>query len=476
MIDIDAFLKNFVVLVQNEFGDRLWFLGLQGSYARGEATDCSDLDIVVILDKLHADDIKRYNRLLDAVSCRNLMCGFLSGKDELLNWNASELFQFYYDTKPIIGSLEELFFVLNADVIKQSIKNSACSIYHACIHNMLYEKDESILASLYKSACFVIQAIYFQQSGKYISRKSDLIKAVDDENGLIVNNYFNENIDFMQKSDVLLLWAQKIINHIDKDIDYKIVPYEEKYHDDLIFMILEAKDALGKVPSINSDLFDVKSNYFDNGDMFWLAVDDNDRVIGSVSYSSIEGTNDVWLHRLYIKKNLKRSGIGSALLVYAENFLESLGKNTVFVHLGDEAYFESRQFYPKHGYEYYADRYMKKVLCTEKKYSHIIGMHVSGVIDRPLGSSHPEYSNMIYPVNYGYIPAMQGGDGEAQDVYFLGSDVPLESFSGKVIAVFHRINDNEDKWIVAESDFYTDDEIIEAIHFQEKYFNGRLYR
>lgn len=145
-------------------------------------------------------------------------------------------------------------------------------------------------------------------------------------------------------------------------MDYKIIPYEEKYRDDLIFMVLEAKDALGNVPTLNADLLDICGTYFDKGDMFWLAVDSNHRVIGSIGYSSIDGTNDVWLHRLYIKKTLKRQGIGTVLLQFAEKYLKSVGKESVFVHLGGKGYFESRRFYPKNGYTYYADRYMKKQL------------------------------------------------------------------------------------------------------------------
>ena len=106
----------------------------------------------------------------------------------------------------------------------------------------------------------------------------------------------------------------------------------------------------------------------------------------------------------------------------------------------------------------------------------IIGKKVSGIIDRPLGSYHPKYPDMVYPVNYGYIPNVFAEDGEEQDVYFLGADEPITNFSGKVIAVYHRFDDNEDKWIVSDNDEYTDQEILEAINFQEKYFNGKLYR
>ena len=81
--------------------------------------------------------------------------------------------------------------------------------------------------------------------------------------------------------------------------NYTIIPYDEKYRDDMIFMVLEAKDALGRIPRLNEDLLDIRKNYLDTGDMFWLAIDENDRVIGCVGYNAIPGTSEVRLHRLY---------------------------------------------------------------------------------------------------------------------------------------------------------------------------------
>ena len=143
----------------------------------------------------------------------------------------------------------------------------------------------------------------------------------------------------------------------------QIIKFESKYRDDLIFMILEAKNALGRVPGLNNDLLDIQKNYFDKGDMFWIALDDNDRVVGSVGYNSIENSNDVVLHRLFVKYNIKHQGIGTELLNTAERYLKSIGKTTVIVHLGNKKHFyESWQFYPKHGYIEYEPNYMKKEL------------------------------------------------------------------------------------------------------------------
>ena len=143
-----------------------------------------------------------------------------------------------------------------------------------------------------------------------------------------------------------------------------IKPYEEKYRDDLIFMVLQAKDALGRKPTINEDLLDIKSNYFDRGDMFGIAIDENDRVIGSVGYSKIENTDEAFVHRLYVKASEKHKGIGTALLQVAENEMIKQGIAVSLVHLGEpkEQWFESYSFYPKHGYREYEPRYMRKDL------------------------------------------------------------------------------------------------------------------
>ena len=131
MIDIKFWMESFTELVIETFGERIYFVGLQGSYGRGEATETSDIDAVVILDKLTTDDIKKYSCMIDTLPHRELICGFLSGKDELENWEPSDLFQFYYDTTPILGTLEELLTKIHNAAVERAIKIGACNIYHA---------------------------------------------------------------------------------------------------------------------------------------------------------------------------------------------------------------------------------------------------------------------------------------------------------------------------------------------------------
>ena len=143
-----------------------------------------------------------------------------------------------------------------------------------------------------------------------------------------------------------------------------IKPYEEKYRDDLIFMVLQAKDALGRRPSINPDLLDIQTNYFDRGDMFWIAIDDDDRVVGCVGYSRTEDPAEAFLHRLYVKASEKHKGIGTFLLQNAEREMRNRGITVSLVHLGapPEQWWESYSFYPKHGYQEFKPRFMRKLL------------------------------------------------------------------------------------------------------------------
>ena len=115
--------------------------------------------------------------------------------------------------------------------------------------------------------------------------------------------------------------------------------------------------------------------------------------------------------------------------------------------------------------------------AEERNYSDVIGRTVSGKIDRPLGSRHPRKPSMVYPINYGYVDGVPGGDGAEQDVYVFGSEEPLEEFEGKVVAVYRRFDDVEDKWIVSlGGEEISDERILGDIAFQEQYFYGKLYR
>ena len=215
MIDINIWMNGFIQKLNEVFKNRVWFVGLQGSDGRGEATDTSDIDVVVILDELNASDIQAYNNMLDTLPHRELTCGFLSGKDEILNWEPSDLFQFYHDTTPIKGSLNDLLPLIDSSAIDRAIKIGACNIYHGCVHNMLHEKSEDILRGLYKAASFVVQAIVFKQTGNYTKHLNQLLLMAMPEEQMIAETFLkyknNEPVTFEEASQTLFDWSKKWI-------------------------------------------------------------------------------------------------------------------------------------------------------------------------------------------------------------------------------------------------------------------------
>lgn len=105
----------------------------------------------------------------------------------------------------------------------------------------------------------------------------------------------------------------------------------------------------------------------------------------------------------------------------------------------------------------------------------MIGKKVKVIVDRPLGSHHPEHKDLYYPINYGYIEDIFAPDGEEQDAYIIGVNKAIKEFSGTVVAIIHRYDDVEEKWVVApEGVAFTKEEINEAINFQEKFFKSEI--
>ena len=215
MIDIKSWLNMFLDALNDTFGDRVWFVGLQGSYGRGEETESSDIDMVVILDNLSVSDISTYNEMLNNLPHRELVCGFISGKEEIMNWEPSDLFQFCNDTSPIKGSLDEVLALIDESAVNRAIKSGVCNIYHGCIHNILHEKSEDILRALYKSASFVVQAIAFKQTGNYIRHQKELLQVAPSNEQIIVDTFMNlkngGTIDFDLMSEILFIWSKNWI-------------------------------------------------------------------------------------------------------------------------------------------------------------------------------------------------------------------------------------------------------------------------
>ena len=211
-MEIKAWMDAFAAAVRQAFGARVYCIGLQGSRARGEATEDSDIDVVVILDEWREADWPRYEAVLDSLPERDRVCGFVSGRRELLAWEPSELFGFYYDTVPWYGDLEELKTRFHMADARRAVRIGACGIYHACAHNCLHEKSGEMLHRLYKSAFFTLRADYFCRTGEFVRTKSELLSLLDgEEHAILAAGMGDADGSFAEQSETLLTWASSMI-------------------------------------------------------------------------------------------------------------------------------------------------------------------------------------------------------------------------------------------------------------------------
>lgn len=175
---IENWIDQYVDAVWAAFGARIWFIGLQGSWGRGDATSASDIDMVLILDLIDYTDLKKYSQILDSLPYREKICGFISGLAELQNWDKPDLFQFCNDTTALYGSLDHLIKRIKREDVLRAVKMGVCNIYHGCVHNVVHEKRGDVLQTLYKSAAFTLRAIAYLEKGIFAKKQEDLLSVL----------------------------------------------------------------------------------------------------------------------------------------------------------------------------------------------------------------------------------------------------------------------------------------------------------
>lgn len=219
-MDIKEWLAQFQEKLKCCFGDRLRFFGIQGSFGRGEPTDMSDIDVVVILDQVSFADLQRYREMLDRLEFRERICGFVAGEGELIHWEKSDLIQLFLDTKPIVGSLKHLHSLFSDEDIRRAVLTGAGNLYHACSHNFLHKQDWDVLVGLYKAARFTVRMKYLWETGSYVSSMKRLKeKIVGTDHDIL--ELAEEIIDQCQEGEFdsysrsLLEWSSHTIQNLE---------------------------------------------------------------------------------------------------------------------------------------------------------------------------------------------------------------------------------------------------------------------
>ena len=211
-MDITAWMTAYVQAVERRFGSRVWLIGLQGSRARGEAEEGSDIDVVLILDRVEVGDLLAYSQVLDTLPNRELICGFVSGREELFAWEKSELFQFCRDTVPIQGTLAPVLARVGRADILRAVHTGVCAVYHQCAHNLVHEKSAALLRESEKCAAFALRAIAYLRTGRYAARREELLGLLTGEDRQVLAAGMARGADLSprqlaQRAGGLLTWA-----------------------------------------------------------------------------------------------------------------------------------------------------------------------------------------------------------------------------------------------------------------------------
>lgn len=221
LVDIDLYMKELLARLQEAFAGRVVYLGLQGSYSRGEATPESDFDIFLVLDQLNVADLAAYKNIISTMDNAAKSCGFICGRLELANWNPFEVCQLMHETKDYWGQLRPLLPSYTASDIANYLKIQAGNLYHQLCHGYIHNKSGYTFAELsqaYKAVFYFLQNKYYLQRGEFILAKKDLLPLLQGSDQAVLSMALRlkdgADIDFTEAYNLLFTWCQQQVQSI----------------------------------------------------------------------------------------------------------------------------------------------------------------------------------------------------------------------------------------------------------------------
>ena len=220
MLDVGEYLQKLIGACKYAFGDRLVYVGLQGSFMRNEATDKSDIDVMIVLDGFSVADMDEYRDILKNIGDYEKSCGFICGKDEMIRWNPLEVCQLRHTTKDLFGELKDFLPPATREDEINYVKLSLGNLYHELCHRYIHaDRDKNVarFRGTCKSVFYLIQNLHFLESGCFILSKKDLKKAVVQEDRIILElAELPDGYNFDQAFTSLFAWCQRAFVRIER--------------------------------------------------------------------------------------------------------------------------------------------------------------------------------------------------------------------------------------------------------------------
>ena len=220
MFDLNKYLADMIMNCRSAFGERLLYVGLQGSWLRGEAHENSDIDVMVILDRFSVRDMDTYRGILKEIGSYEKSCGFICGKDEMKHWNPLEVCQLRHTTKDLVGVLSDYLPPATREDEINYVNLSLGNLYHELCHRYIHEdreKNAAKLRSTCKGVFFLIQNMHFLESSHFILTKTGLKEAVSSEDRRVLElEELPDVYDFDQAFSSLFAWCQSAFARIER--------------------------------------------------------------------------------------------------------------------------------------------------------------------------------------------------------------------------------------------------------------------
>ena len=219
MFDLDSYLNDLISNCRTAFVDRLLYVGLQGSYLRGEAYEKSDIDVMLILDQFSVQDMDRYREILKRIGFYEKSCGFICGREEMAHWNPLEACQLRHTTKDLFGDLTDYLPLATREDEVNYVKLSLGNLYHELCHRYIHADRERNIAAFRgtcKAVLFLMQNLHYLESGRFILTKKELKEAVSEEDRRVLELAgLPDGFDFDQAFSVLFAWCQRTFARVD---------------------------------------------------------------------------------------------------------------------------------------------------------------------------------------------------------------------------------------------------------------------